>query len=393
MEVFSTCWVTVLTLLLLVIRAELTEQTVSDEISDVEVNSVTSSRSADDIRYKLMCTDLIGAGELKVTSDKYIHLASILVNVSSDLVSGIMAVFKHLLHSLFSSSKGTPLHIILITDEKSKDKVETAVVQAIGKYLSESVIRWVHLPKGQAQALTFPDVFVEFVNIESITDPHREAIDMMKSLYTTAPEANHKIGESEGRVMVISKKYHQDLFVIAPFYPAAFTKLDRLVVVDADVEIREDLSQLNQLFPETNGPEVMSVSLDQSGYYWYMKEYLTQKLGLLQDIVDKPIIRGLNTGVVLYNLEKMRQDETYQEQLKSENYEKLLKSYGINKMMVGDQDWLTLLIWTYPHLAKVLPCEYNVQKALHDFHKYPCPEPHKILHVHGRIENQEQRRD
>merc|ERR1719495_1567947 len=148
----------------------------------------------------------------------------------------------------------------------------------------------------------------------------------MKSLYTKPPEENHYLGKKDGRVFVISRKYHQDLFVIAPFYHTAFATLNRMIVVDVDVEVLDDLAELNQLFPETDGSEVMSVSLDQSGYYRIINEFLIE-LGLLQDIADKPIVRGLNTGVMLYDLEKMRKSEVFQEQLKKENYKILLESY------------------------------------------------------------------
>ena len=43
---------------------------------------------------------------------------------------------RDMLGSLFSTSTGRPLHLIMLTDAQSKNKVEESVVQSIGQFLS-----------------------------------------------------------------------------------------------------------------------------------------------------------------------------------------------------------------------------------------------------------------
>merc|ERR1712107_32263 len=172
--------------------------------------SDSNTQKSDDLRYKHIRSELIAGSELNIVGAEYIHLVIIITNVGvGDLVLGILLVFRNLLSSLLFSSKGTPIHLILITDDQSKSKVETAIAHSIGKYLSETVIKW-ELTEVQERAFIVPTIYTEFVNINSITQPNREAIDVMKELYSLN-KAESDIKKLENNItIVLSPKYSQD---------------------------------------------------------------------------------------------------------------------------------------------------------------------------------------
>jgi len=353
-----------------------------------------------DARRQLIRSELISAGEAKAPSDGYVSLGIIVCNVTvKGLVKGIMRLFGRLIRSLFTYSKGTSLHIIVITDKKSFSIVHSVVAHTIGKFLSETFVKLdhgLHLPKW-AHLSIFPKVWVEFVDLESITEKYRETIDMMKKEYsmnkkevTLMPLEPAEDGTA--RVAAISSKYSEDLFYIGPFYGYEFTQMDRMIMVDADVAVREDLAYLYEYFDQMDSDELMGITTDQAGYYigttqWILQREKEKNKTFIR--TDDPIKqRGLNTGVVLYNLEKIRESETMREALKYDNIIQIksdcyLKYAGFQ---LGDQDFFNVLMWREPQLFKTLPCAWNHQDTpVRTDKSLICTEKPKIVHKHGDI--------
>ena len=52
------------------------------------------------------------------------------------------------------------------------------------------------------------------------------------------------------------------------------------------------------------------------------------------------IFKGFNTGVVLFDLERMRQSAEYNKYLKAEEVARVMNKYGYH-VTLGDQDWFT----------------------------------------------------
>lgn len=69
---------------------------------------------------------------------------------------------------------------------------------------------------------------------------------------------------------------------------------------------------------------------------------------------------GLNSGVVLLNFDKIRNSKLYQENLKSENVNRIARKYFF-KGHLGDQDYYTLLGYEFPSLIYRLDCIWNRQ--------------------------------
>ena len=102
--------------------------------------------------------------------------------------------------------------------------------------------------------------------------------------------------------------------------------------------------------------------------------------------------QGLNTGVVLFDLQKMRNSEIYNGYLVPQKITDLFDSYQM-KMLVGDQDWFTLLSFQEPNLISILPCQFNAQTSLqywssnkatfHSYHYCDVLSKIKIFHKNG----------
>jgi xylosyl alpha-1,3-xylosyltransferase len=69
---------------------------------------------------------------------------------------------------------------------------------------------------------------------------------------------------------------------------------------------------------------------------------------------------GLNSGIVMLNLEKIRSSRLYEENLKQNNVKNLVEKYSF-KGHLGDQDFYTLLGYEFPGLIYRLDCIWNRQ--------------------------------
>ena len=118
----------------------------------------------------------------------------------------------------------------------------------------------------------FPVVRTDLVDINSVTDGHREHLDSMKLIFSMKGKdtivlmpgeyllvghrvfiliclgdprrADHPIPESANNSAIEVQmspqvlRYFKDLFYLAPYYHEAFPNIDKLVVLDLDLEFR-----------------------------------------------------------------------------------------------------------------------------------------------------------
>jgi len=74
--------------------------------------------------------------------------------------------------------------------------------------------------------------------------------------------------------------------------------------------------------------------------------------------------QGVNAGVMLFQLDKMRESEEYNEELRPEAMIRMSKKFLPRpEWSLAAQDWFSLLSWTKPQLVAHLPCEYNVMQC------------------------------
>ena len=126
------------------------------------------------------------------------------------------------------------------------------------------------------------------------------------------------------------EKYKADLYYIAPFYHRHFPSLDKLIALDmTDLRFLDDIELLHDQFRQMKKEQIIgrfqilpkmsplppSSDSDCAG----MGPDLSPHYHLaLQSHYRPGLSQGLNTGVVLYQLERMRSSQEYNKYLQPE---------------------------------------------------------------------------
>ena len=100
--------------------------------------------------------------------------------------------------------------------------------------------------------MKIPRIKVEYLDVYSIIRKHQQHIEIMKQLFGHhAPlgtvfnskdeilkSREHLLPDDNNFVVVPSLKYTKDIFYLAPFYHLELVNIDKLVVLDADLQFR-----------------------------------------------------------------------------------------------------------------------------------------------------------
>ncbi|XP_074955026.1 xyloside xylosyltransferase 1 [Phalacrocorax aristotelis] len=138
-------------------------------------------------------------------------------------------------------------------------------------------------------------------------------------------------------------------------------EITQIIQVDLDLKYK---TNIRDLFDEFNNfPEgaVIGIAREMQPVYrhtfWqYRRENPQTKVG------DPPPdgLPGFNSGVLLLNLEAMRQSKLYNQLLEPAMVQKLTEKYHF-KGHLGDQDFFTMVGMEHPELFHVLDCTWNRQ--------------------------------
>jgi len=357
-----------------------------------------SATSTEDIRTKCIEDELVHPENLKHTGPSYIHAVAILSNVQfkEGETPNIIKKFKLFCSSLFASSEGSKLHLIFITDQASVKHIRDVLISEMGRSLSENVVRIPIAESFDRRKWKFPrSLKVEFVDIETFSNRYRTEIDDMRKYFGyTFPENYTQVGADGQTYHLVNNKYQKDLFYIAPFYPAMFPDaLKVIIVLDVDLEFKTDLYAVIQHYEKMEDSELIAVGPELLPHYFVMSKYFRKKNPDTK--VGSPgKMQGFNTGVVLYDLEGLRESQQFTSFLNPEYYKHLVDTYGFYGG-VGDQDLLTMLGWEHPGMFYGLPCQLNVQtfrdpsmsqETADLLETYSaCPNKPKIIHRNGSI--------
>ena len=128
------------------------------------------------------------------------------------------------------------------------------ILQQERKELGERVIKKKKLKTTQKthEGNQFPKISYKFVDVESVVNKHRKHIDLMKDFFgqnvdepaiiRPGDELHAEIADADLENAVIEiqpyMRYNQDFFYIAPFHHVTFSTLDKLIVLDLDLEFR-----------------------------------------------------------------------------------------------------------------------------------------------------------
>ena len=304
-------------------------------------------------------------------SSLFINLGFIIINMEQHFVSSIRRTFRN----IFLHSSGQPLHCVIVTDQLSASSVRLALAELLSLHLVHQLLSNTTWSRRRA----LPPIRFSFVDIEDVIGSNRGFVDALKRQSINGED-------------VTKDKYASDLFYIAPLYHLAFLAMDRIIFLDStDLLFMSDVKDLDDLYRDMDSDAVMMIGLDLSPHYRvnledYIKTNPDTRLGL------PGRYQGLNTGVALYALDKMRASARYNENLTPDKVEELFTRYQM-KMSVGDQDWLTLLSFQEESLFSILPCQYNAQTSLQYWHLFRAtfssyhqcggPSTAKIVHFNG----------
>ena len=318
-----------------------------DNFVDWEMKKMLKKPSATEPEYLDYFKDIINPRiqppQEIVHKEGFIDVGFTLINLQRTATFGRRFTFKidRTFSSLMTYSSDTPMHVIMVTDPPSLTSVGTFLQHFITRSLSEGVIF-----NGGRNKVWLPKLRFSFVDMEDVKKLDESFVEALKR--NTEAKDGEKVD-----------KYSADLFYIAPLYFKAFSNLDRMIFLDVtDLDFFDGIKHLQNQFDNID-KEWMGVGVETTPHYRkflarYLEDNPQSHLGL-----PGPQ-QGLNTGVVLFNLQSMRESQEYRDNLRPDRVDILIRKYGYN-MTVGDQDWFTNLSWDHPDKFFILPCHYNAQ--------------------------------
>ncbi|XP_009318685.1 PREDICTED: xyloside xylosyltransferase 1 [Pygoscelis adeliae] len=138
-------------------------------------------------------------------------------------------------------------------------------------------------------------------------------------------------------------------------------EITQIIQVDLDLKYKTNIRDLFDEFDNFPEGAVIGIAREMQPVYrhtfWqYRRENPQTKVG------DPPPdgLPGFNSGVLLLNLEAMRQSKLYNQLLEPAMVQKLTEKYHF-KGHLGDQDFFTMVGMEHPELFHVLDCTWNRQ--------------------------------
>ena len=259
-----------------------------------------------------------------------IHVGMILKNVA--IASKKASIFKMqfitLIRSILKLHKDPrPLHFLVLTDTESAEILN-------------------HILRLYVEKFATVRVTYEFFDTGVIGERFWATISELKLYFTSTSEQ--------------ARKYRDDLFMLAPFYHKVFP-FKKLIFLDVDLRFRIDIAELHDLFDKFEDDNVMGVASDLSPHYRHaLREYRSRHPGT--HIGEPGRFQGLNTGVVLFDLDKMRMSNRFNKYTSNEgDVVTALADKYLYRSHLGDQCFFTLLSLEFPELFYHLHCSYNYQ--------------------------------
>lgn len=267
-------------------------------------------------------------------------------------------------------------HWIILTDKRSVEEVNFILRNIITKHLTSNVISTY---PGRRKVRPVSKIIIDYVDIDVVANGDKET-KFIKTLQTFClPNLDEKNG-----------KYLDKLFYLGPLYHWIFPNLKKLIFMDVDLSVQTSLKLLHSQFSQFSWDNVLGVGHDLSPHYRQNLEQFRRwhpetKLG------DPGPSQGFNTGVVLFDLERMRQSAEYNGFLEAEEVARVMNKYGYH-VSLGDQDWFTNIGFESPDLFYRLPCQFNAQISVQywrppwedvfeEYHN--CDKPFHIIHKNG----------
>lgn len=137
--------------------------------------------------------------------------------------------------------------------------------------------------------------------------------------------------------------------------------IDKMILLDSDLKFKQDIGELYALFSKFNDSNLIGIARDGQPVYRHLFwQYRNENPDTRVGNPPPDGLTGFNSGVLLLDLQKMRNSELYKKLLTHESVEHLTQKYHF-KGHLGDQDFFTLLGMEHEELFYVLPCQWNRQ--------------------------------
>ncbi|RUS69311.1 hypothetical protein EGW08_022928 [Elysia chlorotica] len=165
--------------------------------------------------------------------------------------------------------------------------------------------------------------------------------------------------------------------------------ISRLILLDIDLVFKADVAGLLSLFDRFTGAQVVGIARENQPVYRHVfSEYRQRHQGTKIGEPPPNGITGVNSGVLLLDLDKLRCSEAYNSMFQPGLVPGLVRNYSMSANL-GDQDFYTLVQLARPELLYLLPCGWNRQlcqwwrmdhlQEVFDLF-YACPEPISVFH-------------
>lgn len=188
------------------------------------------------------------------------------------------------------------------------------------------------------------DVLAELLDMDDMLAPLEDLVSFLQPHFSSHAYYSKKL-------FFLSTGLHR-------LYPAG---VRRLILLDVDLHVRSDIALLHKHFALFPPGTIMGLAHElQPVYHHLLHKYRQQHPGTL---CGEPAPRGnpgFNSGVLLIDLEAVRNSSTYKKFLTASGVQWLVKKYSFGGHL-GDQDFYSLLSWEFPELFYVLPCTWNRQ--------------------------------
>lgn len=289
-------------------------------------NSIVFETRHDDSRGRPPTLEIAAHYEAK-SGANYVHnVWCIFTKVTSH------APMKHKFHtftnSLFDHSTGhVALHVII-------DNSSRTVAQEVLETVKET---------------TQKDILVMYYDVAYLAEELQDIVSAMQPHFSSQP----------------GTYYSDALFFLSLGLHRIALDQQRAAMFDADTKLQANIEELFQEFdrfgPDTLfglAPELTPVY--RHVLYLYRSHHKDTRFGEPLSSHNDQGFPGVNSGVILFRLDRMRTNSLYNQLLQAEAVASLANKYSF-KGHLGDQDFYTLLAMEHPNLVHLLPCVWNRQ--------------------------------
>ena len=166
--------------------------------------------------------------------------------------------FNNFLRSVVIHARIYPIRFIFQTDIKSVFQIEKSFEDILPPFQLTSQINGKTLPR-------FHREYVNIENIENLVDNWSEVMNM----YFNHPNLTFEM-DNYHIVYNFKQKFNHLFFYITPYYQRLYTKLKKVIIMDADLEFRVDPAKLYDEFHKFSVENILGSAVDQAPYYYMM---------------------------------------------------------------------------------------------------------------------------